>query len=165
MTTPPEPYVPVVPLNPMRALYTSVCNVLRITPVLDDGGSMSVSWAQLTAIVDPYVALPGQIACRLDLGFIRRGIDMPMPLVAGRAPDRVGVAFFDCMTDINGLPLVLAGDRLQCVSGPITGIFDIRQVPDVAQQFTGAHHVEVQVIEVSQALQQGGQMPFPGGAP
>lgn len=165
MTTPPEPYVPLVPLNPMRALYTSVARVLRITPTLDDGGSMTVTWSPLAVILDPYLNLPGQIACRIDLGFIRRGYDMPMPLVAGRAPDRVGVAFFDCVTDVNGLPLILAGDRLQLISGPITGTFDIRQVPDVAQQFTGAHHVEVQVIEVSQALQAGGQMPFPGGAP
>jgi hypothetical protein len=154
-----------VPLNPLRGLYRSIAQVLRISPQLDDGGSMSVSWAPLTAIIDPYIAIPGQMACRIDLGFIRRGYDMPMPLTAGRAPDRLGLAFFDLATDQNGIPLVLAGDRLQLLSGPIWGTFDIRSIPDVAQSYTGAHHVEVQVIEVSQALQSGSPIQFPGGQP
>jgi hypothetical protein len=38
-------------------------------------------------------------------------------------------------------------------------------IPEVAQDFTGAHHVEIQVIEVSQALQPGSITPFPGSRP
>jgi hypothetical protein len=60
---------------------------------------------------------------------------------------------------------VRANDRLLCVQGPIYGEFEIRVVPDVAQDYVGAHHVEVQVIEVAKQVQPGSLTPFPGGAP
>lgn len=162
MTT---PYVPYSPGSPARGLYRSVAQVLRLQPTLQAGGGMSVSWQQVTDMLDPYLAAPGQISCRLDLQFTRPGKDAPMPLAAGRAPDRVGVLFYDMPADVNGLPLVKAGDRFQMVSGPITGTFELRQVPEVAQDYVGVAHAENQVIEVSQALQPGGYTPFPGGAP
>jgi hypothetical protein len=142
-----------------------VAQVLRLQPVLQAGGGMSVSWAALTDILDPYLDTPGQLACRLDLQFTRPGKDAPMPLVAGRAPDRTGVMFCDMPTDVSGLPLIKAGDRFQMVSGPIAGTFEVRQVPEVAQDYIGAAHAEFQVIEVSQALQPGSYTPFPGGTP
>lgn len=162
MTT---PYVPAVPLSPTRGLYNSVAAVLRLTPTLQAGGGMSVAWAQVTDILDPYVVTPGLIACRLDLQFIRPGKDAPMPLAAGRAPDRVGLLFYDMPTDPSGLPLVKAGDRFQMVSGPIFGVFEMRQVPEMAQSYTGAAHAENQVVEVAQSLAPGSYTPFPGGAP
>ena len=110
---------------------------------------MSVSWAPVTDILDPYQDAPGLMACRLDLQFTRPGKDAPMPLVAGRAPDRVGVLFYDMPADASGLPLLKAGDRLQMVSGPIAGTFELRQVPEIAQDYLGAHHGESQVIEIS----------------
>jgi hypothetical protein len=88
-----------------------------------------------------------------------------MPLAAGRAPDRVGVLFCDMPADVNGLPLIKAGDRFQMVSGPVAGTFEVRQVPEAAQDFLGAHHAEFQVIEVAQSLQPGSYTPFPGGVP
>lgn len=162
MTT---PYVPAVPLSPTRGLYNSVAAVLRLTPTLQAGGGMSVAWTQLEVVLDPYVVTPGLLACRLDLQFIRPGKDAQMPLVAGRAPDRTGLLFYDMPVDMNGKPLILAGDRFQMVSGPILGMFEMRQIPEMAQSYTGAAHAENQVIEVSQALQSGGYTPFPGGAP
>jgi len=146
-----------------RGLYRSVAQVLRLQPTLQAGGGMSVAWAPVTDILDPYLATPGLIACRLDLQFTRPGKDAPMPVVAGRAPDRVGVLFYDLPTDVSGLPLVKAGDRFQLVSGPVDGTFELRQVPEVAQDYTGAAHAENQVIETSQALQPGSYTPFPGG--
>lgn len=160
-----NPYVPYAPGSPARALYTSVAQVLRLTPELTVGGGMSVAWAPVTDILDPYVNTPGQLACRLDLQFTRPGKDAPMPLVAGRAPDRVGVLFYDMPVDASGLPLIKAGDRLEMVSGPIQGTFELRQNPEPAQNFTGYAHCENQVVEVSQALQPGSYTPFPGGAP
>ena len=142
-----------------------MAQVLRLQPVLQAGGGMSVSWAPVTDILDPYLATPGLLACRLDLQFIRPGKDAPMPLVAGRAPDRVGVLFYDMPADVNGLPLLKAGDRFEMVSGPIVGTFELRQVTEIAQDFLGAHHGENQVMEVSQALQPGSYTPFPGGIP
>ena len=138
---------------------------MRLAPVLTPGGGMSVSWAPVTGILDAYQTGPGLMACRLDLQFTRPGKDAPMPLVAGRAPDRVGVLFYDMPADSSGLPLLKAGDRLQMVSGPIAGTFELRTVPEIAQDFLGAHHGESQVLEVSQSLQPGSYTPFPGGTP
>jgi hypothetical protein len=164
--TTPLPYTPRVPLQGgMRALYNSVAQVIRLTPTLGVNGAMTTTWAPLTAIVDSFINLPGLLACRLDLQFVRRGVDQPQPIVAGRAPDRVGVVFFDLATDQNNIPLILAGDRLVMQSGPIVGTFDLRVIPDVAQDYLGAHHVETQAVEVSMAMKPGTFTPFPGGAP
>jgi hypothetical protein len=156
------PYVPFAPVSPARGLYNSVAAVLRLTPVLQPGGGMIVSWAQLTDILDPYIVTPGQFACRLDLQFTRPGKDAPVPLTAGRAPDRMGVLFYDMPVDLSGFPMIKAGDRFQMVSGPIFGVFELRQFPEVAQSYTGAAHCENQIQEVSQALQPGSYTPFPG---
>jgi hypothetical protein len=112
--------------------------------------------------VDPFFGVPGQMLCRLDLQFTRPGKDVPMPLVAGRAPDRVGLLYFDAVPDTNGRLLVKSGDRIVMVSGPVYGTFQLNQIPEVAQDFIGAHHIETQVVEVSQALEAGALTPFPG---
>lgn len=142
--------------------YTSTCQVLRLNPSLDSGGGMSFAWDPVPGVVDPVLGQPGLLQCRLDLTFLRPGKDQPAPVVAGRAPDRTGVCYFDLATDADGAPLVKAGDRLQCVSGPIFGTFECRLIPDVAQDLVGAHHVETQVVEVSQMLKLGSPTPFPG---
>lgn len=160
------PYVPYAPgQGGLRLFYTSTCQVLRLQPALVAGGGMSMTWNQISAIVDPVLDQPGLLQCRLDLTFVRPGKDQPAPVVAGRAPDRVGVCYFDLAAGASGAPLVLAGDRLECVAGPIFGTFEIRTIPDVAQDISGGHHIEVQVIEVSQMLKAGSPTPFPGGAP
>lgn len=163
MTTPYQPQFPMQ--SPLRALYRSIAQVTRLQASLVTGGTASVSWQPVTDILDMWLDQPGLIKCRLDLQFVRPGKDQPMPLVAGRAPDRVGVLFFDPATDENGLPLIKAGDRLVMVSGPVTGTFEMRVVPDPAQDLLGTHHMEVQVIETSQALQPGSLTPFPGSRP
>jgi hypothetical protein len=163
MTT---PYVPLTgPPSAMQPTYRSVAQVLRLSSTLQAGGGMSVTWAPITDVVDLMLGTPGMLSCRLDIGFIRPGKDQPAPLVAGRAPDRVGVAYYDPVVDASSNPLVKSGDRLLCVSGPIFGMFAIHVVPDVAQDWIGAHHVEVQVIEVAQALLPGSPTPFPGSRP
>lgn len=158
MTT---PYVPQVPLQGMRGLFNATAQVSRLTAVVA-AGAVSTTWAVPQVNMDPYLDTLGQFRCRLDLQFVRPGKDQPQPIVAGRAPDRVGVLFYSPVTDVDGVPLVLAGDRITMVSGPVNGTFEIRIVPDVAQDYLGAHHVEVQVIEVSQALKPGSVTPFPG---
>jgi hypothetical protein len=145
--------------------YTSTCQVLRSNPQMDLSGGMTLGWTALTSIVDPVLDQPGLLQCRLDLMFVRPGKDAPAPLVAGRAPDRVGVCYFDLAAGPDGAPLVKAGDRLGCVAGPIFGTFELRVIPDVAQDLKGAHHCEVQCVEVSQMLQPGSPTPFPGSPP
>jgi hypothetical protein len=162
--TMPLPYQPFAPGQGMRMFYTSTCQVLRLNPSLGSGGGMSFTWDQVDTVVDRYLNVPGLLQCRLDLTFLRPGKDQPAPVVAGRAPDRTGVCYFDLTADDTGAPLVKAGDRLQCVQGPIFGTFEIRLIPDVAQSMIGAHHIEVQVTEVSQMLKPG-TSPTPFGTP
>jgi hypothetical protein len=161
----PAPYVPFAPNSVLRMFYLSTCQVLRLDPTLGPAGAMTFSWDPVTTIVDPVLGQPGLLQCRLDLTFLRPGKDQPAPVTAGRAPDRTGVCYFDLANAPDGSPLVKAGDRLQCVAGPIFGTFEIRLIPDVAQDLTGAHHVETQCVEVSQMLKPGSPMPFPGSAP
>lgn len=162
--TMPLPYQPFAPGQGMRMFYTSTCQVLRLNPSLGSGGGMSFTWDPVATVVDHYLNTPGLLQCRLDLTFLRPGKDQPAPVVAGRAPDRTGVCYFDLTADAEGAPLVRAGDRLKCVQGPIFGTFEIRLIPDVAQSLIGAHHIEVQVIEVSQMLKPG-TSPTPFGTP
>jgi hypothetical protein len=161
---PPEPYFPYAPLQGgMRALYTSMVQVTRATITMTEQGGATAAWSPISEICDNFLNTPGYLMCRLDLQFIRRGVDQPAPVIAGRAPDRMGVVYFDLVaSQLTGVPVVLAGDRLVCVSGPVIGTFEVRQIPDVAQDFLGAHHIETQVVEVSQALQPGTPQPFPG---
>lgn len=163
MSTPYTPYSG--PPTPLRSLYRSRVQVLRLSPSLTPSGGMSVSWGPLTSILDRTLDEPGYMWCRLDIGFLRPGRDAPAPLVAGRAPDRVGVCYFDPVTGSSGATLVQAGDRLVCVEGPVAGTWEIRVPPDAALDYAGVHHVEVQVMEVARQAQPGSVTPFPGGRP
>jgi hypothetical protein len=166
MTTPPLPFTPrVPPPGPQRALYRSVVQVTRLTTAFVDGGTMSLSWEVIPDMVDPYWGVPGEMQCRLDLQFTRPGKDALMPLVAGRAPDRMGLLFFDLVPDDQGRLLIKSGDRIVMVNGPVFGTFQLNQIPESAQDYIGAHHAETQVVEVSQALEPGTLTPFPGSAP
>jgi hypothetical protein len=112
---------------------------------------MTSDWQKLDAVVDPKLGVNGEMMCRLDLNFIRPGKDQPSPIVAGRAPDRVGLLFCDYT------PNLLAGDRIKLVGGPIAGTFEIKSTPDGAIDFSKVHHFEVQVTEVSPSASK-----FPG---
>ncbi len=138
----------------MRHLYHSRVEVRRL-----DGeyvnGTLTQVWKKVDTVLDPLLGVPGELMCRLDLNFVRPGKDQPMPIQAGRAPDRIGLMFFDTTDDIK------AGDMLHTVAGPVTGTFEIRVIPDPAVGFAAAHHMEVQIVEVAQALR--GR--FPGAEP
>jgi hypothetical protein len=136
----------------VRHLFNTRAEVLRISGTFHVG-SPTVQWGKVTDIVDPILSIPGELMCRLDLNFQRPGKDAPMPLVAGRRPDRVGVMFLT-VTDA-----VKAGDRIHCLDGPVAGMFEIRAVPDAAIDFNSAHHMEVQVVETGAQV----QGVFPGG--
>jgi hypothetical protein len=146
----------------MRTMYQSKVAVLRLVMKLTNGVP-HLTWNPIPDLLDPFIEIPGQMLCRIDLGFIKRGQLAPMPVMAGRAPDRVGTAFFDpAINPDTGAPFVLAGDRLQCLSGPVIGTFEIREIPYAAITMAGPHHIEVEVIEVAKSIAQGSQTPFPG---
>lgn len=129
----------------MRHLYHTQAEVLRLTQTFVNGAP-TMAWDKVTTILDPILGIPGELKCRIDLNFVRVGKDQPMPVVAGRAPDRVGLMLFDA-TDA-----ILSGDRIHPLNGPISGMFELRAIPDVAAGWSAAHHMEVQLIEVAQSL-------------
>lgn len=100
-------------------------------------------------VEDPMLAA---LPCRLDLNFLRPGKDILPAPVAGKAPDRVGIMF-----TYPHAPLK-AGYRVTAIPDPeypdlpipVKGTFEIRVVPDVAIDYSSAHHIEVQVVEVAQ---------------
>ena len=96
-------------------------------------------------------ALLARIDCRLDLNFVRPGKDAPPAVQAGQAPERFGIMF--CGPEYLGH--LRSGMRLVTIPNargkePISGVFDIRAIPDAAMDFSDAHHIEVQVFEVVQ---------------
>lgn len=130
----------------MRHLYNSRVEVEELAGDFIDG-SPTYTWMKLGIVVDRYLGVPGEMMCRLDLTYLRPGKDQPQPIVAGRAPDRIGLLFYD-YTD-----LIKAGHRIRVIGGPLTGgVFELRAIPDVAQGYSLGHHMEVQVVEVAQQL-------------
>jgi hypothetical protein len=120
----------------MEHLFNSVVAVYRLESSAVDG-MLSYTW------LDSGV----RIKCRLDIGFLRPGKDQPMAVEAGKAPDRVGVLY--CLPDQD----IRAGDRVVALEpAAVPGTFEVRVIPDRAQGFATAHHIEVQIVEVSQAL-------------
>ena len=153
-----------MPITAVRGLYSSVVQVFRLTPTLNADFGMTVSWGVVPDIVDLQLQQPGLMACRLAIGLLRPGKDQPPPLVAGRPQDRYGVIYYDPVT-LAGVPLVKAGDRFLCVSGPISGTWEMRNSPDQLQGYSLPQHCEAQVVEVAAQSGPGSPTPFPGSPP
>ena len=76
---------------------------------------------------------------------------MSVPAEAGKAPDHLGVLFVAAGTPI------MAGDRIVAIPNDfgeivVPGTFEIRPRPDQALDYDSVHHIEVQIVEVSQNL-------------
>lgn len=161
MTVPTPPYQPFQqPATMARGLYNAVVQVLRLTPTLEASGGMSLAWGSVGEIFDLVLDVPSYLSCRLAIGRLRPGKDQPPPIAAGRPQDRFGVMYFDPVVDASGVPLVRAGDRFLCVSGPISGLFEMRNAPDQLQGYSGADHMEAQVVEVTAGAAPGAVQPF-----
>lgn len=126
----------------MEHLYASVVRIER-SSLTQVGGIVSMSWDTVEG--GEYVP------CRLDLNFLRPGKDIAPAPTAGRAPDRIGLMM--CNSDV---PLK-AGDRIIAIPGDdgtiaVPGTFEIRVIPDLVVGYSTAHHMEVQILETNQAL-------------
>ena len=122
----------------MQHLFSSAVKVQRSQLTVVDGQA-TMSWQDQLAPL-------AYVKCRLDLNFIRQGKDALPAIEAGRAPDRVGVMFVAATVPLK------AGDRIVTLSGPVSGTFDIRAIPDIALDYASGHHIEVQIIETNQQL-------------
>lgn len=121
-------------------LMPSVVRVLRPRGVMQDG-VLTSTWA----------AVPGleSVQCRIEVGFYRPGKDMPLPAQAGRAPDRPATYWVAPTVDLQ------PGDRMECLSGPVIGVWEIRTAPDRALNMRNFHHLEGQAIEVAPSVASG----------
>lgn len=131
----------------MEHLFSSVVKVteLKLTP--KPGGRMAME----------RVTVPGlaKMRCRIDLQFLRPGKDTPSAAVAGAIPDREGIMF--CKYS----KLLKAGMQIETIpdrkgNEVVHGVFEIKEIPDVALGYGNAHHIEVKVIESVQKT-----VPFP----
>jgi hypothetical protein len=99
------------------------------------------------------------VRVRCEPGWLRPGKDMPMAVEAGKTPPRVGVLWAAVDSGLR------AGDQLTFVVNehgdlPVQGTFELKVAPDEAQGYSRAHHLEVQIVEVAQAVARGQrQMP------
>ncbi len=134
----------------MDTLYNSAVKVERMILSVTDGVA-EMAYQQATDADPALNDMLQFLRCRLDMNFIREGKDaLPAP-VAGRAPDRVGVLFTYPYAPLR------AGDRLTAIPNelgktPVSGSFEIRAMPDIAIDYSDAHHIEVQIIETGQEL-------------
>lgn len=104
-------------------------------------GILTASWRDVEGLEE--------VPIRLEVGFFRPGKDFPLPPQAGRTPDRVATYWVD--SDIDLRP----GDHIQCVSGPVTGTWQIRTAPDLVTSMSKLNHKEGQAIELIPAIANG----------
>lgn len=134
----------------MMHLFNSRVRVERLQLTVS-GGVASMDWAQATDDDPAIAAKLAYLPCRLDLGFIRLAKDLLPAPEAGKAPDRIGLGFFERYAPIK------AGDRIVAIPNPkgkipVVGTFEIRAIPDEALDYADQHHIEVQIIETNQRL-------------
>lgn len=143
----------------MRHLFASAFQVQRLDYTVVDGRP-TMSWVVPTSSDVIEASLLAYFKGRLDLTFLRPGKDILPAPQQGKAADRIGVLFVD-----EGTP-IRAGDRIVAIPNergtiPVPGTFEIRYVPDQAQNYHGAHHIEVQVVEVNTTVS-GANWPIDG---
>jgi hypothetical protein len=120
----------------MDHLFSSVVKVQRLVRTRTDGMT-EMNWVDQGAPLS-------YIKCRLDMNFLRPGKDIPQAQDAGVIPDRIGVMFVRPID-------IRAGDRIVAISGPVSGTFDIKTIPDIAPDYSSGHHIEVQIVETVQS--------------
>ena len=136
----------------MDQLFNSAFRVERMQLTVSDGVA-TMGYSQATDEDPALNDMLQFLRARLDMNFIREGKDVLPAQVAGRAPDRVGALLTYAYAPLK------AGDRLVAIENekgriPVSGTFDIKVIPDIAQGFDDGHHLEVQVIETGQELTQ-----------
>lgn len=122
----------------MEHLFSSVVQVTQLSLEPTPGGRMKMTRVPVAGLQ--------KMKCRLDLQFLRPGRDTPPAVVAGAIPDREGIMF--CKYS----PLLKAGMQITTIPDRrglevVKGVFEIKEIPDVALDYATSHHIEVKVIE------------------
>ncbi len=130
--------------GPSRLNFANLAEVHRLNTKVERGLRTS-SWQKINTIVDRVHGIPGELYCRIDTGYFRAGRDAPAAVASPNTTMRSGLVLCDYTTGI------IANDRLVFISGPVTGTFELRTPPDVAQSFLTPSHLEFYVYEVSKS--------------
>lgn len=113
------------------------CTLKELTTNFVDGIAVS-GWTDVAT----------NVACFLDLNFLRRGKDPIWTPEAGRPSDRTGVLF------LSGTATVRSGMRVVMTKGP-SGTFLIEGAVDEAWRPSKRHHYELGVVEVPSQISKG----------
>lgn len=150
-----------MPYSNLRESYSSTVQVIRLGGGKGPGrvyGGAQYNWVNSTDIIDPYWGVPGQMKCRIDVLFIQPGIPAPMPAETASPTPRTGTVFYDIPADPK---FVRAGDHLEVVAGAYIGsTFEIKAIPQEAQDFFGPTHMEARFVEIAIELDE-----YPGVEP
>lgn len=149
-----------MPSSNLRALYKTVVQIVRAGGGGGPGrinGATQFNWVNSTDIIDPYWGVPGQMKCRLDVQFVRPGMNAAPPEETASVIPRTGTLYYDIPESLN---FVKAGDHLIPVAGTFVGsVFRISVIPEPAQGPLGPTHMEAQIVEIGINT---GQYPKPG---
>jgi hypothetical protein len=134
----------------MDHLFNSAVRVEELQLVVTDGRPV-MDWVQATHDDPALNAMLQYLRCRLDMVFVRPGKDVLPAYEAGKAPDRIGIMFTYSYAPIK------AGQRIVAIPNemnkiPVPGTFEIKVMPDIPQDYMDGHHIEVQIIEANQTL-------------
>ena len=138
-------------MSSMRHLFVTRVSVTRVYQDIFRGGAPVYNYKKLDSMLDYYLDVPGEMMCRLDLNWVRPGVKQPQATEAAVAPSRFGTLFFDPFEGSDN-DFISAGDRITCLSGPVSGTFELRVVPRPALGLYDVHHMEVEVEEVNKNL-------------
>lgn len=120
----------------MRHLFSSKARVKRNEETFDNGLPTFVFKTKAS------------IRLRIDLSFIPPNRDKTLVIEAGRAPDRIGTAWISPQDSLK----VKVGDWLECYAGPITGTYEVQELPEQVGDFGSLHHLSLAIKEVSQVI-------------
>ncbi len=133
----------------IRFLYTSTVQVMRLSwgggqPLIEQG-ALNSHWAESTEIADRFLGIPGLLKCKIDIQFVRPGLNAPPPEESASIVPRSGTIFYDVPPTPQG---VKAGDHLRVIKGAYVGsLFEITAIPEAAQDMLGPIHMEAQIVE------------------
>lgn len=113
-------------------------------PGIEDGAPV-LNYQRSSDLADRFLRSPGKMKCRLDIQFVRTGIQTAPPYEAGSPIPRAGTVFYDIPPKRDA---VRANDLLVVVKGAYVGsTFQIMAIPEGAQDVLGITHIEAQITE------------------
>lgn len=135
----------------IRYLYTSLVEISRLGagngPMLIDGAP-NFNYVTAPEMADRFLSRTGIMKCRIDISFVKPGMQAPDPVETGAPIPRWGTLFYDVPPNPRALR---GGDTITVIGGTATNLigsmFQVTAIPAAAQDVLGPTHMEVQIVE------------------